>query len=392
MTLERRPPTAIARKRETSPNNAPPRRPPTAIARKRETSPNNAWSAGLRPASRGSAKPAPTTLERRPPTAIARKRETSPNNATPHQRQYHPRSESCKKSAGTPRTWNAGLRPPSRGSAKPAPTTLERWPPTGIARQRETSTNNAAPRRPPTAIARQRETSTNNAPPHRPPTAIARKRETSPNNAGAPASSPGGGLRPASRGSAKPAPTTLDPHRQYHPASDRHRAAARNQRQQRMERRLRPASPARNPPTTWRRPPTAIARQRETSTNNALDGAPVSDRHRAAARNQHQQRWPVLPPAGLRPASRGSAKPAPTTLERRRRPPTGIARERETSTDDAGALASSPPAGLRPASRGSAKPAPTTTLERWPVLPVGASDRHRAGARNQRQQRWSAGL
>ena len=68
-------------------------------------------------------------------------------------------------------------------------------------------------------------------------------------------------------------------------------------------------------------------------------------------------------------------------------PPTGIARERETSTNNAGALASSPGGGLRPASRGSAIPAPTT-LERWPVLPVGASDRHRAGARNQHQQRY----
>ena len=39
------------------------RRSPTGIARERETSPDDAasWSAGLRPASRGSAKPAPTT-------------------------------------------------------------------------------------------------------------------------------------------------------------------------------------------------------------------------------------------------------------------------------------------------------------------------------------------
>ena len=72
-----------------------------------------------------------------------------------------------------------------------------------------------------------------------------------------------------------------------------------------------------------------------------------------------------------------------------------------------GAPASSPGGGLRPASRGSAKPAPTTLrpanltaangvsppaqnhgdMERRPVLPVGASDRHRAGARNPHQQR-----
>ena len=134
------------------------------------------------------------------------------------------------------------------------------------------------------------------------------------------------GLRPASRGSAKPAPTTLGA-----PVSDRHRAGARNQRRQRLE----------------RRSLTGIARERETSADNA---------------------WS----AGLRPASRGSAKPAPTTLgapvsdrhragarnQRRqrleRRSPTGIARERETSADNAWS------AGLRPASRGSAKPAPTT--------------------------------
>ena len=58
----------------------------------------------------------------------------------------------------------------------------------------------------------------------------------------------------------------------------------------------------------------------------------LSDRHR----------WS----AGLRPASRVSAKPAPTTLR-----PTPIPH---------GALASSPGGGLRPASRVSAKPAPIT--------------------------------
>ena len=76
-------------------------------------------------------------MERRSPTGIARERETRPNNAAPK--------------------WSAGLRPASRGSAKPAPTTppptwsagqFSRWgPPTGIARERETRTNNAAPYR-----------------------------------------------------------------------------------------------------------------------------------------------------------------------------------------------------------------------------------------------------
>ena len=137
------------------------RRSPTGIA----------WSAGLRPASRGSAKPAPTTLrhanltpandvspicvesrgrlgerrppvgtagrspandvsptaqnhgdmERRSPTGIARERETRTNNAghanlTP----TNPRIANRAESRGA---WSAGLRPASRGSAKPAPTT-----------------------------------------------------------------------------------------------------------------------------------------------------------------------------------------------------------------------------------------------------------------------------
>ena len=252
-------------------------------------------SAGLRPASRGSAKPAPTTLgapvsdrhragarnqrrqrlERRSLTGIARERETSADNA-----------------------WSAGLRPASRGSAKPAPTTLG----APVSDRHRAGARNQRRQR----LER------------RSPTGIARERETSADNAWS------AGLRPASRGSAKPAPTTLGA-----PVSDRHRAGARNQRRQRLE----------------RRSPTGIARERETSADNA---------------------WS----AGLRPASRGSAKPAPTTLgapvsvragarnQRRqrleRRSPTGIARERETSADNAWS------AGLRPASRGSAKPAPTT--------------------------------
>ena len=180
----------------------------------------NGWSAGLRPASRGSAKPAPTT----------------PRHANLTAR-------------------SAGLRPASRGSAKPALTTLrhanltvERRSRTGIARERETRTDNAAP----------------------------------------PISRWSAGLRPASRGSAKPAPTTLAP-----PIS-------------RWSAGLRPASrgSAKPAPTTLAPP---ISRP----------GAPVSDRHRAGARNPHRRRWPRQShgwSAGLRPASRGSAKPAPTTL------------------------------------------------------------------------------
>ena len=166
----------------------------------------------------------------------------------------------------------------------------------------------------------------------------------------------------------------------------------------------------------------------------ARNGAPVSDRHRAGARNQRhdaapcQREFPTTShpgwrerSAGLRPASRGSAKPALMTLppanvnspprpipagaRKERRSPTGIARERETSAHDAAPCQREFPttshpgwrersAGLRPASRGSAKPAPMTlrpaNVHSPPhPIPDGAkgapvSDRHRAGARNQR--------
>ena len=49
-------------------------------------------------------------MERRSPTGIARERETRSNDPTPH---------------ANP-TWSAGLRPASRGSAKPAPMTVRR--------------------------------------------------------------------------------------------------------------------------------------------------------------------------------------------------------------------------------------------------------------------------
>ena len=108
------------------------------------------------------------------------------------------------------------------------------------------------------------------------------------------------------------------------PVSDRHRAAARN-------------------PHRRRWPP------------QSHGGAPVSDRHRAAARNPHRRRWP--------PQSHGQE----------RRSPTGIARERETRTDDAGhPNLTAWSASLRPASRGSAKPAPTTLAT--PISRLGAPE------------------
>ena len=213
----------------------------------------------------------------------------------------------------------------------------ERRSPTGIARERETSAD-----RPGALfqilVTRDRETE------RRSPTGIARERETSADNPERPSRSSSrvtakrsAGLRPASRGSAKPAPTTRsalpDPH-------------AREE--------------------TERRSPTGIARERETSADNpkrpsriarehSPKGAPVSDRHRAGARNQRRQ--PGAPFQILVTRDR----------ETERRSPTGIARERETSADNperssrsSSRVTAKRSAGLRPASRGSAKPAPTT--------------------------------
>ena len=157
------------------------------------------------------------------------------------------------------------------------------------------------------------------------------------------------------------------------------------------------------------------ARERETS---AHDAAPCQ---RAFPTTSHPG-WRAKRSAGLRPASRGSAKPALMTL-----PPANVnsppppipagarngapvsgrhARERETSANDAAPCQREFPttshpgwrersAGLRPASRGSAKPAlmtlrPTNVNSPPRPIPDGArngapvSDRHRAGARNQR--------
>ena len=258
----------------------------------------NGWSAGLRPASRGSAKPAPTTLA--PP--ISR--------------------------------WSAGLRPASRGSAKPAPTTL--------------------------------------APP------ISRW---------------SAGLRPASRGSAKPAPTTPRPAnltverrppdrhragarnqhrrrwpRQSHggaPVSDRHRAGARNPHRQRWPRQSHGGAPvsdrhragARNPhrrrwprqshggaPVSDRHRAGARNQRRRRWPRQSHGGAPVSDRHRAGARNPHRQRWPRQSHGGAPVSDRHRAGARNPHRQRRAPPisrwsaglPTGIARERETCTDNAG--------------------------------------------------------
>ena len=69
------------------------------------------------------------TMERRSPTGIARERETSVDNAAPCQRQARtagqsPAKNAYDRSSSSARQWSAGLRPASRGSAKPAPITL----------------------------------------------------------------------------------------------------------------------------------------------------------------------------------------------------------------------------------------------------------------------------
>ena len=225
------------------------------------------WSAGLRPASRGSAKPAPTT----PP----------PANLTPE----NPRIANRAESRGA---WSAGLRPASRGSAKPAPTTP---PPINL-----TATN---PR-------------------------IANRAE--------------------SRGHGAP-------------VSDRHRAEARNPHQ-------RP-----RPPSISRRRTHASP----TAQNHVEHGAPVSDRHRAEARNPPQQHRPP-------PISRLRTHASPTAqnhADMERRSPTGIARERETRTDDPGrANLTAWSAGLRPA--------PLREAQRKPPKPkplYGAQQERRSSSR-----------
>ena len=90
------------------------------------------------------------TMERRSPTGIARERETSADNAAPCQRQARTAGQSPVKNAydrssSSARQWSAGLRPASRGNAKPAPITLRhanvRPTPLGKAQRRTHATD-----------------------------------------------------------------------------------------------------------------------------------------------------------------------------------------------------------------------------------------------------------
>ena len=89
------------------------------------------WSAGLRPASRGSAKPAPTTPRHANLTAA------NPRIAN--------RAESRGHGAPVSDRHRAGARNPHRRHRAPPISRLERRSPTGIARERETRTDDTAP-------------------------------------------------------------------------------------------------------------------------------------------------------------------------------------------------------------------------------------------------------
>ena len=137
---------------------------------------------------------------------------------------------------------------------------------------------------------------------------------------GAPASSPGGGLRPASRGSAKPAPMTPGPANvsfRWPPSSS--------------------GAPAGSLDSLWQNP----HGPNRTLENRNLLTKKVAPRPRQSGWPQVRARRPVLPvgaftPAPLRDAQRDRASPiAKKRGDVERRSPTGIARERETSADDA---------------------------------------------------------
>ena len=174
------------------------------------TESRGAWSAGLRPASRGSAKPAPTTP---PPANLTA---TNPRIANRTESRGHGAPVSDRHRAGARNPPHHHHPPPiSRLQTHASPTAqnhgdMERRSPTGIARERETRTDDAAPRQShghePTHRQPHRITGSVE---RRSPTGIARERETRPNDP-TPRQSHGwsAGLRPASRGSAKPAPTT----------------------------------------------------------------------------------------------------------------------------------------------------------------------------------------
>ena len=310
---------------------------------------------GLRPASRGSAKPAPTTP---PPTNL-----TAANDISPI----------CAESR---RQWSAGLRPASRGSAKPAPMTVRRTDVSGAPPAQSglrCSLRFAQRCRPEVGV---------------PLPARHRARGGTRRDA-----SPGGSLRaPKVKGGGGP-PFTLSPRsrrqrtefaaicllraRQYATRAESRGHGASVSDRHRME----------------RRSPTGIARERETS---ADDGAPY----------RREWRTPcsigIAPSARLRRAvpTRGRRSLACAPPSPWGHPPRCVARRLASRSE--GERGRWPPFHTFPpitraangvrchcfCALGSTPPAQNRgDMERWPVLPVGASDRHRAEARNPHQQR-----
>ena len=224
-----------------------------APARERRSSPRHRGPPGRETAYCRTRRSGGDGLERRSPTGIARERETSPHDAAPCQRKWH--TTSCCENAVAPSPHRA-----ERRAGQGTPTSGRH------ARERETSAHDAAPC--------QRDSTTTSH------TRLARE-----GNAG---------LRPASRGSAKPAPHDAAPCQRDSTTSTSHPGWRRE---------------------TERRSPTGIARERETSANDAApcrrECHTTSCCENAVAPSPQPGRAARRPGnADLRSASRGSAKPA----------------------------------------------------------------------------------
>ena len=255
---------------------------------------------------------------------------------------------------------------------------MERRSPTGIARERETRTDNAAPANLTAANPRIAESRGHGArqfsrwgPPNRAgarnphqqrcappisPLRTAYRRSALNRGDMERASSPGGGLRPASRGSAKPAPMTV----RRTDVSGAPPAQSGLRCSLRFAQRCRPEVgvplPARRLCSIGIAPSARLRRAVPTGGRRSLAGAsscpwgypPRCVARRLASRSEGERgRWPPF-----------------HTFPPKSRAANGV------RCHCCCALGSTPPAQNR------------GDMERWPVLPVGASDRHRAGARN----------
>ena len=145
------------------------------------------------------------------------------------------------------------------------------------------------------------------------------------------------------------------------PVSDRHRAGARNLHRRRC---ATPISRLGAPVSDRHRAGARNLHRRRCATPISRLGAPVSDRHRAGARNLHRRRWPRQ--------SHG--------LERRSL--TGIARERETCTEDAAPRQSH---GLERRSLTGCAGARNLHRRRWPRQSHGLERRSLTGIARERE-------